>query len=168
MSDVILTKPSRTPWNRNDKSGLAISAALAFAAALIVNGVIYAAGWNAEDPGYAAVSFNPPGWLIATIWLVIFPMWGAARWYAYQTGLAGRRASYWVLALIVWSLAYPFITSGENTAVSAGANVISLGFALAAAAKARPVSKRAFWLIAPSIAWITFACILGFAALQHA
>lgn len=167
MTDVVHTKPTRTPWNRNDKSGLTISIVAPLLAALLMNGVIYAAGWNGEDAAYEAVAFNPPGWLIAPIWLVIFPMWGAARWYAYQTGLAGRRASYWVSALMAWSLIYPLITAGPNIGVSAGANVVSLGVVLAAASQVRPVSKRAFRLIAPSILWIGFATLLGFAALTH-
>jgi len=168
MSDVILGKPSRTPWNRNDKRGLIISVVAPLAAAVLVNAIIQAAGWTADDPAYAAVSFNPPGWLVAAIWFVIYPMWGAARWFAYQSGLSGRRASYWVAALMLWGLAYPFITAGSNTGISAGANVVSLGLALAVAAKLRPVSKRAFRYLLASLVWIAFACILGFAALQHA
>ncbi len=168
MTDVILGKPSRTPWNRNDKSGLTISIVLPLLAAIIMNGAVYALGWNSDDPAYEAVAFNPPGGFVAIVWLIIFPMWGAARWYTYQTGLAGRRASYWIVALMAWALLYPVITSGSNTLISALANVASLALALTAALRARAVSKRAFWLIAPSIAWIGFATVLGFFALAHA
>ncbi|HYD86182.1 MAG TPA: tryptophan-rich sensory protein [Vitreimonas sp.] len=167
MTDVILGKPSRTPWNRNDKRGLAISAVAPFIAALVVNGVIYAARWNAY-PAFDAIRLDPPGWLMSAAWLVIFPLWGAARWYAYQTGLSGRRASYWIVALMVWSLLYPFLVAGANPGVSAGATLIAFGLALAAAAQARRVSKRAAWLIAPSLLWIGFAAILSFAALDTA
>lgn len=168
MTDVVLDNSSRSPWNRNDKRGLAISIILPFLAVLIGNGAVYALGWNSNDPAYEAVSFNPPGGVVAVVWLIIFPMWGAARWYAYQTGVAGRRASYWILALIGWALLYPVITSGSNTLISASANAASLVLVITAALQARAVSKRAFWLIAPSIAWIGFATVLGFFALSHA
>ena len=58
--------------------------------------------------------------------------------------------------------------AGSDTGVSALANVISLVLVIATASKLRRVSKRAFWLTAPSIAWIAFANILGFAALTYA
>jgi len=168
MTDVILGKPSRTPWNRNDRRGLTISILGPLIAATVMNGLVYALGWNSNDAAYEAVPFNPPGGFVAIVWLIIFPMWGAARWYAYQTGLAGRRASYWILALIIWALLYPVITSGSNTLISAVSNVASLALVLTAALHTRAVSKRAFWLIAPSIAWIGFATVLGFFALAHA
>jgi tryptophan-rich sensory protein len=95
-------------------------------------------------------------------------MWGAARWYAWQTGLSGRRRSRWVAALIVWGLLYPIISGLTGVAGSAIANVASLALVLVAAWQVRGVSKRAFWLLAPSIAWISFATWLGFAALANA
>jgi len=167
MTDISLSGGSRAPWNRNDRTGFVISTVAPVLAVLAINALIFAAGWSENDAAYDAVSFNPTGWLVGAIWLVIYPMWGAARWYAYQTGLAGRRASFWILGLMLWGLLYPFITSGSNTFVSVACNVISLGLVLAAALRAHAVSKRAFWLIAPSIAWIGFATFLGFAALQH-
>ncbi len=168
MTDVILGKPSRSPWNRNDRSGLTISAVAPLIAAVLMNGVVYGLGWNSNDPAYEAVAFNPPGGFVAVVWLIIFPLWGAARWYAYQTGLAGRRVSYWIVALMAWSLLYPVITSGSNTTVSALANLASFALVIAATLRARAVSKRAFWLVAPSVAWIGFATALGFFALAHA
>ena len=168
MSDISVgDKPSRTPWNKNDKRGLAISILIALIAVLAVNAIIYAAGWSENDPAYEAVPFNPPGWLVGAIWFVLYALWGAARWYAYQTGLAGRRASYWVGLLMLWGLAYPFITAGD-TGVSVLANLISLALVLWTATKLRRISKRAFWLVAPSVLWIGLASILGFAALTYA
>lgn len=169
MSDISVgDKPSRTPWNKNDKRGLAISIALPVLAVLIGNAIIYALGWNESSRAYDAGPLSPPGWFVGAVWIVLYAMWGAARWYAYQTGLAGRRASYWVLLLMLWGLAYPIITAAGDSGVSALANVISLALALWTTSKLRPVSKRAFWLAVPPVLWIGFAAILGFAALSYA
>ena len=156
------------PWNRNDRTGLAWSALGPALAALIANGLYYATGFVAGDPAYDAVAFSPPGWLVGLVWLLIYPMWGAARWFARQTGLAGRRNSRWIVVLMAYGLLYPLITTFVDTTGSVIANIVGLALALAAAWFARQVSRRAFWLIAPSLVWLGFATAWGFAALTHA
>lgn len=168
MSEAVFATPPNTPWNRNDRRALILSAAVPLLAAVLVNGVLFATGIAGSDPAYEAVAFNPPSWLVALVWLAIYPMWGAARWYAYQTGLAGRRASFWVVVLMLWGLLYPFVTAGPSVLVSALANLASLALAIVTAAQLRPVSKRAFALVAISVLWIGFATVLGFAALTNA
>lgn len=157
------------PWNRNDRTGFLIST-IGPAVIVILANILYAwAGFNESDPAYEAVSFNPPGWVIGLVWVIIYPMWGAARWYARQTGLAGRRRSRWIIALMAWGLLYPIATWAiESTAFSAGANVFSLLLAFVTAWQVHGVTKRGFWLIAPSLAWLSFATLLGFAALSNA
>lgn len=168
MTDAAIRPKPTFPWNRNDPTGLAWNTLGAFAAVLLANGLYYATGLVESDPAYQAVSFNPPGWVVGVVWLVIYPMWGAARWYARQTGLAGRRNSRWIGALMAWGLLYPLFVSFTGTLGSTICNLIALALVLIAAYFARQVSKRAFWLIAPSILWIAFATTLGFAALSYA
>lgn len=159
---------SPLPWNRNNREGFLISTLGPLAAVLIANALYYATGFTNADPAYDRIAFSPPGWFVGLLWCVIYPMWGASRWYARQTGLAGRRNARWVAALMAWGLLYPLLTAPTGVTVSALANAASLVLALAAAYYVRQVSKRAFWLIAPSIVWLGFATLLGFAALAHA
>lgn len=159
--------PGRTPWNRNDGLGFWLSVLGPLALVLIGNALIFAAGWNVGDPRQQA-AITPPGWFVGLMWVIIYPMWGAARWYVWQTGLAGQRRSRWIAALIGWGLAYPIVTGLGGVGVAAIANVISLALVLIAAWQARGVTKRAFWLIAPSVLWIAFATMLGFAILAAA
>lgn len=161
-----LTAPHGNPFNRPDKVGVALSAIVPMLAALIANGLIYATGWVNEDQAYDAVSFSPPGWVVGTIWLIIFPMWGYARWKAYQAGTTGREQSWWAVALIFWSLAYPVAVVFLDTVGSAWANVASLAFAALVAWRLSTVSKPAAGWIVPSLVWLTFASVLGFAAVS--
>lgn len=73
------TGPARPIWDRATGVGLAVSILVPLIAVVVGNGLLFAIG-DAENPDYAAVSWNPPGWLIGAIWCVIYPLWGAARW----------------------------------------------------------------------------------------
>lgn len=158
----------RNPMNRPDRVGALLSAAVPLVLAGIANLLIFASGWSNEDPAYDAVSFSPPGWVVGAIWLVIFPMWGYARWRAFQAGTTGRSESWWAVALIGWALAYPIVVLFLDTTGSAWANVFSLALAAATAWRLSTVSKPAAAWVLPSLAWLTFASVLGFAAVSTA
>lgn len=155
---------SANPFNRSDKVGIALSAIVPMLAALGANALIYATGWSEQDQAYDAVSFSPPGWVVGTIWMIIFPMWGFARWKAWQSGTTGRKESWWAVALIFWALAYPVAVVFLDTTGSAWANLASLAFAAFVAWRLSTVSKAAAGWVVPSLVWLTFASILGFAA----
>ena len=101
------------------------------------------------------------------IWVVIYPMWGLARWYAARSGSRGRRASWWVVALMLWGLLYPLVTRFE-TAASAWANLASLTLVSVTLWRISTVSRKGAALIIPSAGWIVFATVLGFLALARA
>jgi benzodiazapine receptor len=159
--------PARAPaWDRPTGLGLALSMVIPLLAVVIGNALLFATGGE-DDPAYQAVSWNPPGWLIGTIWLVIYPLWGAARWKT-ATAAKGAARSWWVVALIVWGLCYPVVTAFVDTLGSVIANGFSLALAIAALAMVFPASRTAAWLIAPSIVWLIIANTLGLQALQFA
>jgi len=154
------------PFNRADRVGVLLSASVPLLAAVVANLLIYLSGWTQEDQAYDAVAFSPPGWVVGVIWMVIFPMWGHARWKAHQAGPDGRRESWWPVALIFWALAYPVAVVFLDTLGSAWANVASLAFAAVVFWRLSTASKPAAWWIVPSLAWLTFASFLGFAAVS--
>jgi len=158
---------SRPVWDRPNGLGLLLSIVLPLAAVLIGNGLLFTLG---PPPGaaHAAVSWNPPGWLIGAIWCVIYPLWGAARWKTATADDPRARRSWWVAALIVWGLCYPIVTAFVGTFGSVIANGFSLVLAAAALIMVRPVSGLAAWMITPSIVWLIVANALGLQALQMA
>jgi tryptophan-rich sensory protein len=99
---------------------------------------------------------------------VIYPKWGFARWRAVQDGDAAAKRSWWIVALMIFGLAYPIATGGFDIVLSAWLNIASLLLVLAAFVRVRqksPVASR--WLI-PSILWMAFASYLGLAAVSNA
>lgn len=154
-------------WDRPDALGLAVSMLGPLLAVLVGNGLLFAAG-GMENPDYAAVAWGPPGWLIGTIWCVIYPLWGAARWKTATADDPRAGRSWWLVALIVWGLAYPVVTAFVGTEGSVIANVFSLALAVAAVVRVWPVSLAAVVMIGPSIVWLLIANALGFAALEQA
>lgn len=158
---------SRAPWDRPDGWGLALSIAIPLVAVLAGNGILSLTG-SEEDPAYQAVAWNPPGWMIGAIWTVIYPMWGAARWKVATKDDARASRSRWLVALIAWGLCYPVVVEFTGTLGSVIANGFSLLLAVFVAMRVRPVSAAAFWLVAPSLIWLSVANALGITALTQA
>ncbi len=159
--------PASFLWNRPGPLGALLSALVPLLAVVVENGLIASAGWAAQDPAFAAVSFAPPGWLVGAVWCVIYPMWGLARWRSHLSGEAGRRAAWWVVGLMAWGLAYPIVTGGFQVVPSAIGNALTLLLALVTAWRVGSSSGLAAALTVPSIAWIIFANFLGMVALTR-
>ena len=167
MNTITEGRRGRPVWDKPNGLGLALSMVIPLVAVVAGNGILFAVG-DVENADYAAVPWNPPGWLIGAIWCVIYPLWGAARWKTATADDPRAARSWWPVALIVWGLMYPVVTAYVGTLGSVMANGFSLGLAVVAALMVRPVSKVAFWLIAPSLVWLVIANVLGLQALQMA
>ena len=95
--------------DRTDRIGLLANVVAAVATVIAVNAVIFLSGWFQTDmPSPQQSRLNPPGWLVGTVWVVLFAFLGAARWFVIRSGSerAGRQAGYIVL-LLLFCLAYP-------------------------------------------------------------
>lgn len=119
-------------------------------------------GWYAtiEKPW-----FNPPNWVFAPVWTILFAMMAIAFWRILQvpTGTPGRRGA--IVAYLVqlvlnaaWSIAF----FGLN---SPGAGLVVIGVFLVAIAvtvrRFAALDRTAAWLLAPYLAWVSFATILN-------
>ena len=134
---------------------------------MVGNGLIFATGSEGADPAFESLELAPPGWLVGLVWVAIYPMWGLARWYAARSGRAGRRESWWVVALMAWGLLYPLVTRFD-TMPSAWANLASLALVSVTLWRVWTVSRKGAALIIPSVGWIAYATLLGFMALARA
>lgn len=104
--------------------------------------------------------FNPPNWIFAPVWTVLYVLIGFAGWLVWR-----KRDR---PALTLW-----FAQMGLNfiwTPVFFGANLLGpalaialamLAAAIAFAVRSRQVDARAAWCFAPYIAWVAFATLLN-------
>ncbi len=156
---------STSPSKRFDP-GLAIALAgwwvLCFGAASL--GAFFTPGeW------YATIkkpSWNPPGWIFGPVWSALYTMMAVASWLVWKRGrfAAQRRPLVLFLAQLVLNAAWTPLFFGLHWPNIAFAEITLLWLAIAATlASFRPVSRTAAWLLAPYLAWVSFAAALNFA-----
>ena len=109
--------------------------------------------------------FNPPNWIFAPVWTLLYVLIGIAGWLVWR-----KRDR---PALTLW-----FLQMGLNfvwTPVFFGANLLgpALGIALGTLAaagaftvRAWTLERRAAWCFVPYVAWVAFASLLNGALWQ--
>ena len=142
---------------RSVLTGLISNLVVFVGAPLVVNGVIF--GFGLERGGGAQTAL-PPGWVVGTIWLVLFAAIGTARWLlvgAARTTGEQRRAE-WVSVLAFLCLMYPVYTVGfSNLFAGLVGNVVTWLVAVPVAVYAwRRVRAAGAWLV-PLVAWLSYA-----------
>jgi benzodiazapine receptor len=153
--------------DRPDRVGLATTIAAFVGVAVIVNAIIFAIGIGQGNDAVTRLSWAPPGWVIGAIWVVLFAFYAVAHWLLRQRGDSGRRAARWVVAIVLWDLAYPLLTWGFDLVLGASLNVVSIVLTVLLLGRVRRESRAAFGWLIPSLAWVCFATVLTFVALQR-
>jgi len=126
--------------------------------------------WTASSvgPWYQALQkppFNPPGWVFGPVWTVLYAMMAVAAWLVWRkAGFAGAAVPLAVFAVqLALNLAWSGLFFGLRQLGWAFADIVLLWFAIAATIAAFAcVSAPAAWLIAPYLAWVSFASLLNF------
>ncbi len=111
-------------------------------------------------------SWNPPGWIFGPVWTALYTMMAVAAWLVWRRG--GFAAQRLPLALFLTQLglnaAWTPLFFGLRRPGIAFIEIVLLWLAIAATlASFRPVSRVAAWLLAPYLAWVSFAAMLNFA-----
>lgn len=148
--------------------GPAISVLGAVAFAILINGAL--AIWT--DAFKDSASFQdagvrpggllaPPGWVVGSVWVVLFGLLGFARWRLIRTGAdAGRRAASWVIALVFVCALYPLYTGGlRNPVVGLAGNIVTAVLAGLLAERVRRIDRRSAGAIALVVFWLCYASL---------
>lgn len=154
--------------DRKPPTGLAANMALAVAIAAIGNGIIFLFGWNGDAPGKQLPSFQPAGWVIGMVWMMLFAAMGAARWAALRDGAAADRRLAWMIpALILSCFAYPYYTLGfRSLEIGLVGSIATMIFAAVIVLRLARPSRLAALLILPTALWCAFASVLLIRTLQ--
>jgi tryptophan-rich sensory protein len=100
------------------------------------------------------------------VWILLYAVMGVAAWLVWRSAEApGRRAALGLfLVQLALNGAWSWIFFGRHAIGGALVEIALLWLAILATLFAfRRVSRRAAWLLAPYLAWVTFASALMFA-----
>jgi translocator protein len=110
--------------------------------------------------GLAKPPFNPPNWLFAPVWTVLYVLIAIAGWRVWDRGLVRPQQFWWAQLVLnfLWSPAF-FGFQGMATALAV---IILLLVAIVAFIKASWNAERtAAALFLPYLLWVAFATLLN-------
>ena len=128
-----------------------------------------ALGYAANSGGWYSTlnkpAWNPPAWLFGPVWTVLYAAMAVAAWQVWRRG--GWREQRRPLILFVVQLALNALWTplffGLNRPDLAFAEIVLLWLAIVATIRAfARVRTTAAWLLAPYLAWVSFASVLNF------
>lgn len=161
---------AREIQNAADSRGRAASAALNMAALVGFVGLAFLAPLASAgiDPrswysGLAKPSWAPPGWIFGPVWTLLYAMMGIAAWGVWRRRGWSVPLAQWLVQLAL-NAAWTPIFFGLRQPGWAFAEIVVLWLAIAATLVAfASVVRWSAWLLAPYLAWVTFAAALNFA-----
>jgi tryptophan-rich sensory protein len=120
---------------------------------------------NSIDTWYAALakpSWNPPNWIFAPVWTLLYIMMGVAAWLVWKTGDRIGPAMVLFGLQLVFNLLWSLIFFGLRSPGLALIEVVFLwGSVLLTMLAFFGRQTAAGWLFVPYLAWVSFAAILN-------
>jgi tryptophan-rich sensory protein len=110
-------------------------------------------------------SWNPPGWVFGPVWSALYAMMAVAAWLIWQRGGFGaqRRALMRFIIQLALNAAWTPLFFGWHLPAIAFGEMLLLWAAIAATLRAFfQINRLAGWLLAPYLAWVSFAAALNF------
>lgn len=115
--------------------------------------------------GLVRPALNPPSWIFAPVWTTLYAMMGLAAFLVWRTPKSPARTKALVAfgAQLVLNALWSIIFFGFRILSAASIEIVVLWIAIALTiARFRQLSRPAAWLLAPYLAWVTFAAYLTF------
>jgi tryptophan-rich sensory protein len=110
--------------------------------------------------------FNPPAWVFGPVWTVLYACMGVAAWRVWRArGLRGAAGALGLfLVQLALNAAWTPIFFGLRRPGLALAEIVAMWAAIAATTwRFFRTEAAAGWLMAPYLAWVTFAVVLNLA-----
>jgi translocator protein len=158
--------------DRTEHAGSRWWALLGFVAVMFLAGAI---GGFATDTGpgswYAGLeqpAWNPPDWLFAPVWTTLYVLIGVATWLTWRAGGRAARPALTLFGVqVVLNAGWSVVFFGLEQVGWALVVIVALWVVIAGmiVTYAR-WSRTAAWLLAPYLAWVTFATALNAAILR--
>jgi tryptophan-rich sensory protein len=110
-------------------------------------------------------SFNPPNWIFAPVWSVLYFLMALSAWLVWRKADWGgtRLALTLFFVQLALNVAWSWLFFGLRRPGIALVEIVFLFGAVVATGWAfQPVSGFAFWLMVPYALWVAFASLLNF------
>ena len=105
--------------------------------------------------------FNPPDWLFAPVWTVLYVMIAIAGWRIWRLSVTGGAMTAWWLQLGLNFLWSPVFFTLQHVGAALLVVVALLAAILAFIALARLRDALAAWLFVPYALWVGYATVLN-------
>jgi tryptophan-rich sensory protein len=111
--------------------------------------------------GLAKPNFNPPGWVFAPVWMVLYGLIAVAGWSVWRWDQRGWPMKLWWVQLLLNFLWTPIFFAAHQIGLALVIILLLLGVILAFIATAWREDRLAAWLFLPYAAWVAFASVLN-------
>jgi benzodiazapine receptor len=114
----------------------------------------------------ARPAWTPPPWLFGPVWTLLYLMMAVAAWMVWKRAGTTRPLEWWTVQLML-NAAWSPVFFGLHRLGLAVIVIAALWLAIAATIRAfAAVDRRAAWLLAPYLAWVSYATALNVAIWQ--
>lgn len=111
--------------------------------------------------GLAKPAFNPPNWIFAPVWTLLYVLIAIAGWRSFERDRSGWPAKLWCAQLTLNFLWSPVFFAAQRIGLALIVILLLFATILAFLATAWRQDRTAVWLFAPYAAWVAFASVLN-------
>lgn len=131
---------------------------------LVVGGGLLIGFFTAPGPWYETLAkppFNPPNWLFAPVWTILYVLIAIAGWRIWRIASSATAMKLWWLQLVLNFLWSPVFFGLQQIGLALVVIVALLVTILAFIAAAWNLDRTSAWLFVPYAAWVAFASLLN-------
>jgi translocator protein len=114
-------------------------------------------------------NFNPPNWVFAPVWTILFLLMGISLYSVWSKGLRDKKVktAVFIFAIqLILNMLWSFLFFGLQSPLYAFIEIIILWLViLLTITSFYKISKIAGYLLLPYILWVSFAAVLNFSIL---
>ncbi|RZA00352.1 MAG: tryptophan-rich sensory protein [Sphingobacteriaceae bacterium] len=151
--------PQKTQW-------LPLIICIAIPLAIGVTASFFTDADSAWYRGLNKPSFNPPAWLFAPVWTILYIMMGVASyliWEKRDESVAYLKARSLYVMQLLFNFGWSFIFfRGQNVLGGMVIIVFLLALIITCIVHFKKINKTAAWLMVPYLLWVTFATLLNY------
>jgi tryptophan-rich sensory protein len=131
---------------------------------LVVGGGLAIGFLTAPGEWYAGLAkppFNPPNWVFAPVWTVLYVLIAVAGWRTFESDRSSWTMKLWWAQLVLNFLWSPVFFAAHRIGLALLVILLLLAAILAFLVMSWRQSRVAAWLFAPYAAWVAFAAVLN-------